>query len=415
MSFQPITELLGRLPRRIVEFRHHWFCLGDDLDRLNRVSAVGATEAAVLYCTRILEVLTAVALEEARLPTVEVVATDIDTLFKSGLLPGTTHYWAHALRRIGNDARHIRQPVQPEHMHTALVFIERWLHWYFCRMLTPNPLSDLTLDQKPLWSLDLELHALVAEAERVNFDADAVLAHVGTGAQQAVWLRSSALPAALADQLLAKKRLGEAWQVLEPALRRFRHDLRLRQLEGLYLSRLGQFDHAQELLESLRGWRARDSEDYETCGILGGIYKRKWDDSKVASWLERSHDTYTRGWKNSRETNTYLGINSATTALWLNRLDRVQPIASKVRKILEQREQALVVLGGPPRWVLGLWDAVTLGEALLLHGDKPEARRRYLEAFQREPEEQGSIGVARDQAIKILQAMGDPNAKSFLT
>src|SRR5258708_958359 len=75
------------------------FALKDDLERLDKVVRARAPEAVILYCGRILEALTAAALDAAGLPSVMQVAADLDTLHAFSLTPTATHYWAHALRR----------------------------------------------------------------------------------------------------------------------------------------------------------------------------------------------------------------------------------------------------------------------------------------------------------------------------
>jgi tetratricopeptide (TPR) repeat protein len=299
---------------------------------------------------------------------------------------------------------------------TALVFVDRCLHWFFHRPAS-SAAARLTLDDQPLWNCDPELYALAVELEQVSFDSDTLVAQLGPGKKQAIWLRSPALPAALAEQLLEQRRNADARKVLDVAQSRFQHDLRLRQLEGLCLSREGRLDEAQAILEALddKEWSARPAEDFETSGILAGVYKRQWDKTGSRDWLVKAHATYEAGWQDSREKNTYLGINAAATALWLGETARVAPFAERVLAVLRKRERAMAILGGPPRFVLSFWDQVTLAEALLLLGSKPEARTCYQVAFRCNPEKQANIDGAREQAIKDLRAQGETKeqAESF--
>ena len=75
-------------------------------------------------------------------------------------------------------------------------------------------------------------------------------------------------------------------------------------------------------------------------------------------WLTKSHAKYLDGWGRSKQTNGYLGINAATTALWLG-----QPAES--RRAGQRRGGDL--LSGPtrtPSWQVSriFWDDVTLAE-----------------------------------------------------
>ena len=109
-------------------------------------------------------------------------------------------------------------------------------------------------------------------------------------------------------------------------------DVRLKQLMGLYHSRVGEFKEALSYLEPLY---EKYADDEETAGILGGIYKRCWQhEGTRTEWLVKSHKAYRRGWERSKFSNAYCGINAATTALWLGRSKESQEIAEKVRDLL---------------------------------------------------------------------------------
>src|SRR6266852_5499431 len=120
MSVGESSSLLPRLIPEVTAFTRPPFSLKDDLERLDKVVRARAPEAAILYCGRILEALTAAALDAAGLPSTMQVAADLDTLHAFSLTPTATHYWAHALRRAGNDARHIRRRLEPRDAELAL-------------------------------------------------------------------------------------------------------------------------------------------------------------------------------------------------------------------------------------------------------------------------------------------------------
>lgn len=405
MSPPESSEFLHRLSPEVTAFTRTPFSLKDDLERLDKVARARAPEAAILYCSRILEALTGAALDAAGLPSVMQVAADLDTLHAFSLTPTATHYWAHSLRRAGNDARHIRRRLEPGDADLALVFLDRWLHWFFCHFRRPAVLLHLTTDARSLWSVHPELHGWVLALEAAGFPAPEVLTLAAAGGASPVWLHSPALPAALAERLLDHNRSGDAWHVIEAALHKFPRDLRLHQLKGLYLSRTGRPKEAVAVLEPLREWNVRDPEDFETHGLLGGAYKRLWIGEGHDHWLEKCHRAYASGWKNVRDTNPYLGINAASTALWLDRGTESRQHATQVRQLLRDREAALA-RRGDPSWVLGYWDQVTLAEAELLLGNLPAARDLYARAFAQHARDQGSIAVTREQALRNLKAMG---------
>src|SRR5437016_2116293 len=95
-------HLLKRLMPAVAEYETEHFHLHEDLEHLDRVRRVGAPEAAVLYCARILEALAMAALRTVGLEPSPNVFSNLDTLQQYNLLPTATCYWAHALRRTGN-------------------------------------------------------------------------------------------------------------------------------------------------------------------------------------------------------------------------------------------------------------------------------------------------------------------------
>ncbi len=173
---------------------------------------------------------------------------------------------------------------------------------------------------------------------------------------------------------------------------------------GLYWSRTAKLEEAQQCLEAL----AKEfPEDEETIGILGGVYKRLWQKSPDRQdHLASCHQTYQRGWKSSRKRNTYLGINTATTALWLKKHDVVKQTAEKVREVLQRRINSLARQGGDRSSVLSFWDQVTLAEVELLLRHDEKAKSLYQHAFTQFPDLKDNIEVSQQQAQAILKARG---------
>ncbi len=187
--------------------------------------------------------------------------------------------------------------------------------------------------------------------------------------------------------------------------------MRLRQLEALYWSRRGSTEgaaahlhKARQALETLRP--GGSPADEETHGILGGVYKRLSElEAAVPSWLRRCHEEYRRGWELSQQTNNYLGINAASTALWLGEKEEANRLAAEVRQTLDALREALRTSEGGPR-TLTYWDQATLAEACLLLGDLERSRTLYAEAFARFKEKVADIEVTRKQGRRILDKLG---------
>ena len=106
-----VDEIIARLHPAVRAFTRPPFALETDLARLLRVWRLEAAEAVLLYATRILDALAAAALERAGLPATKNLYINVSLLRYYHLLPVNTGEWAHALRRLGNDARHLRRPL----------------------------------------------------------------------------------------------------------------------------------------------------------------------------------------------------------------------------------------------------------------------------------------------------------------
>jgi tetratricopeptide (TPR) repeat protein len=389
------------------------FVLLEDLDRLLRVYLADAPEAVIFYCARILEALAAEALRAVHLRAGANVFANLDTLRQLGLLPSPTRYWAHALRRLGNRVRHLHDRVGAEDAEASILYAEHCLDWFFCRYrYRPHRrLERLTHDGRPFaLAGSAELRTLM-QALSAALDLPALVEQVRAGGRPA-WLREPALAAVLAETLLDRGRHADAQLVLDAGLARFPLDLRLNQLLGLHWSRTGRLQDALGHLERLA---ERYPGDDETAGISAGVCKRLWQgDRGRTEWLARSHRAYRLGWERSGCNNPYLGINAATTALWLGRPEEARRTAEGVRRLLQGPAAALRPADDEDP--LGsYWDRVTLAEALLLVDDRAAARRTYREAFARHAEQVDAIAVTQRQLGALLEALGlSPDTEAFL-
>jgi tetratricopeptide (TPR) repeat protein len=404
MDQQPEFSL-QRLAAEVVSYDSGRFVLGADLDGLARVRKAAAPEAVVFYCARILEALAADALRTVKLDPSPNVFSNLDALQQYNLIHMPTLYWAHALRRSGNMVRHIHRRLHPKEPELALLFTERWLQWFFQEYRHGMKLKCLTCDGQPLGlSGQARLRQLLADLEELDHHVDDLVSPGGNGLSSE-WLWAPALPAVLAEMLLERGKNAEASQVLNSALAVFPDDLRLNQLLGLYYSRNGDFDRAESLEQLFK----RNADDDETAGITAGVYKRRWmKDRTCTNWLEKSQRSYRQGWKQSRKTCAYLGINAATTALWLGRADEAKQLASEVRKLLRDRTAILRDKeSSDPDVGLNYWDQVTLAEAEMVLGNLDEARRIYNKAFAMYDKEQGAnTAVTRKQLETLLPCVG---------
>lgn len=406
------SSLLEAFDPTVTAFRceESGFVLRDDLDRLDRVRSAGAAEAVVFYCSRILEVMTRCLLRPFYRPS-ERMAQNLNLLHQYCALSLPMKRWLDRLRELGNDARHAGRLLTKDDADLAFVILLRWLHWYFCEYPWGDFRSALTVHNQPLeMLLPGEVARLIERLDRTDGTED-FLNSLRLDERDSLVMLTPVVPAVLAEILLGRGKLEEAYQVLRSARERFDRDLRLRQLEALYWSRRGSAEgvagHLHKARQALETLRSEGSPaDEETHGILGGIYKRLSElDDAEPSWLRRCHEEYRRGWELSQQTNNYLGINAASTALWLGQKEAANHLAAEVRQSLDALREALPTSEGAPR-TLTYWDQVTLAEACLLLGDLERTRALYTEAFARFPEKVAEIEVTRKQARRILENLG---------
>ena len=401
-----MAEVLDQLRPELASYCYRGYDLHHDLQSIQRAHAAEVREATVFYAARALEALSAAALDTVGLEGKENAFSNLTRLGEYGLMPKHTRYWAHALRRSGNAVRHAASRTAPAEEATSLAFLEYWLRWYFCEFASGLRLPDLT--RQPGVTLFIDDQALadtlvmVASAE---FEPTKVIAALAEG--QAA--QSPAVLAVVSERLLEMGQLDQALTFLTQATQRHPDDLRLMQLLGLCHSRAGRLDEAIALLEPLH---KRYRTDEEMAGIMGGVYKRKWRaENNDLAWLRRSVKAYEAGWKQDRD-NTYLGINVASTSLFLSRLEDAQAAADDVRDVLRARRDVLARQSQGALNQLNLWDQLTLIEAELLAGHADEAAGQFAVTAAEHPDAVGDLTVACRQFMDIATCTG-ASAETF--
>jgi len=158
-------------------------------------------------------------------------------------------------------------------------------------------------------------------------------------------------------------------------------DRRLRQLRGLCWSRT---DRLGEAVDEVRALLSEDEHDEETIGILAGAIKRQSAAATEPSeLLGDAHKLYAEGFKRSggakesAQSNTYLGINAAATALWLGRTKEARETAVHLLRVLDRGVACLERSGCGDAHSLDVWQRATIAEASLLAGRIAIAARQY--------------------------------------
>ena len=369
------------------------FDLASELSRLEMVRTAQAHEAVIFYCARILEGTARLALEACGQPAKGDLVACLNELGALSRLDPVTAQCAHALRRLGNLVRHEFTPVKGKDSESSAAFLACWLRWLSDQQLASS-VKDLSdrLSVPPHITSALSLLA----TKQVVDPEDATSSPLRVAAAE------SAVFAALWIELLMNAdKENAARRLLEGASHRFPNDVRLKQLCALLASRSGQLDKAITILTPLTLKRYIDAE---TSGILAGAYKRRWEKTGNQRDLAKSHYLYKNGYNSSGMMNVYLGINAATTAIFLGNAYHFSEISINiVEQLTHDRNDLRKSNTGRD---LQLWDQLTLAEALLLNGKDQDAREEYLAAIRNHGSEAAAIGVALHQAEKVAARLG---------
>jgi hypothetical protein len=361
------------------------FSLRGDLRRLLEVHALGAHEATALYAGRILEALSAVAVEVLHVAPGAVFA-NLTVLEQTGFLPRPWADLAHALRRTGNDARHLRRELGAGDGDLSLALVDRWMEWFFVRFpRRPSSPGGRPASRLGPESMHARLEELCGPSAEIRPADDP----------------SPVLAALRAERLIDAQRFTDADRVLEAAVHRFPEELRLKQLRGLWLSRRGapgDLEAAEALLEPLvSGGR---SGDEEFLGILAGVLRRRWRVSRDPERLERAARLYRAGFRASGGQNAWLGTSAAAGELLLGRTRQAVAQAEEMRALLDRR--ALVAETVP------VWWRATRAEAGLVAGRLDEAWEGYRDVLGRTDLAAGQLLSTREQLADLLGHLGVP-------
>jgi tetratricopeptide (TPR) repeat protein len=152
---------------------------------------------------------------------------------------------------------------------------------------------------------------------------------------------------------------------MDPALR---DTVMVQEQLGLALNRLGRRDDAEKVLTALIKRRGPSSETY---GILGRVYKDRWEEAAKAGdamrargLLEKAINAYLRGFE-ADQRDAYPGINVVTL---MELREPPDPRGTKLTPVVRYAVERKMANGTPD-----YWDYATLVELAVLAGDADEA------------------------------------------
>jgi class 3 adenylate cyclase/tetratricopeptide (TPR) repeat protein len=224
----------------------------------------------------------------------------------------------------------------------------------------------------------------------------AALVALWRGRDPTLWSRTPEIYTRVSDRLLMLGSPIVAHEMLDEALERWPRHVRLRQLQGLALARLGITDRAQEVLHRLY---EEGKADEETMGMLARTYKDRalagaGEERREA--LHRAHGLYVESYR--RFGGYWTAVNAATTAMLLDDRGTAHALA---RQVLERCRLALEMDPDP------YWPAATLGEAYLILEDRPQAAEWYGKAGEIGRNRLGALTSTRRNAQLLLEHLGE--------
>jgi hypothetical protein len=392
-------------PDGLKQFDCENFSLSNDLKQLKKVIDSNAIEAIVFYSGRILEATSNYCVDILGEKSNNNVFSNIEHINDYNLLDLVTRHWAHGLRRLANQFRHILKPTEINDGVIAVILLNSWLDWLINKsQLVNNNQEHFTLHSHEKSEINTQLQWINEWLTHKDF-------HELANKEDSIILEQPIFSAVICEELINKKEFTAATNYLQTSLKGHPNDLRLLQLQGLLLSRTDQLKKAEQILRSLL---KKFPNDDETIGILAGVYKKMWqmgDESKLPTWGK----LYKKGWLQSKERNTYLGINAAAYALWIGEKENSKEIATNIVHQYEKRQKILMDTLKLPTNKMDYWDQATLAEAQLLAHEIEQAESYYHDLFTAKHYINQPHEIAAKQLAHHLSFLDDQKYSNLLT
>ncbi|MEI8189291.1 MAG: adenylate/guanylate cyclase domain-containing protein, partial [candidate division NC10 bacterium] len=209
----------------------------------------------------------------------------------------------------------------------------------------------------------------------------------------------------LSERLIKRDAPISGFDLIVQGLQRHSGDVRLRQLQGLALASAGAPWKAKEVLEKLH--REENGQNPETEGILARTDKDLWErerrahPEKARAHLAQAYGIYSAAYAVAASAADvdgalYVGINAASTAVFLGDMETAHRIAREVCGWCQKT----------PDQVSDYWAQATLGEAALVLGEWAEAKRQYTKAAPLAKNNLRDLSATRRQARLLLEYLG---------
>ena len=180
--------------------------------------------------------------------------------------------------------------------------------------------------------------------------------------------------------LLLSHRAVKSWRAMIDLVGRMPKELAatilVQEQLGFALNRAGERDEAERVLRALIAARGPSSE---TFGILGRVYKDRWEEAakanrgvQAAGWLNKAIDAYLKGFETDWR-DAYPGINAVTL---MEMREPPDPRRLELLPVVTYAVERKVATGKPD-----YWDHATLLELAVLRGDRAKAQAALADAL----------------------------------
>jgi len=380
------------------------FDIGEELSKLESIRRVKAWEGVVFYSARVFEKVFITFMETCFGEKESNLFGALNTMETFRMFPLSFLYFAHSLRRMGNQVRHIKSAKISGHEADSSIILLILLLRAMARLeRNPSPESDLEAVERLFSDLRQgEAFSIYEGLAAQPIDHDRMW-EAWERRELNAFSRSPTLAALYAEFLMHERRhrdrdlLERAVSVLETSLKMFSSEetLRLHQLLALLCKNRGETERAIQILT-----QRCQGEDVETIGMLASCRRKQWMETGRRDFLEKAYSLYDRHYRKSRS--SYIGINLAATALYSGRPVVSREVAGELVDALN-RNLARFSL----KWQdLGDWDLASLAEGLLLAGSLRRSRLAYRLYFERVGHLPGMVGTTRDQLELNLRHLG---------
>lgn len=209
------------------------------------------------------------------------------------------------------------------------------------------------------------------------------------------WHKRVEIYIAFAERALGNAEHLLAYDILREGQTLYPENVRILQLMGLTLARLGLQGDALEILENL--YKVQKLEDEETLGLLGRLYKDFWMKKNEEKFFVASLHYYRLCYQKFKS--AWAGINLATLYQLSGDQEKAYQYSSEIKKICLK-----TIESGTDDY----WTYATLGEANLLEKDYLAAIDWYEKGVKKNASNIGNINSSRRNVQLLYDRLKTP-------